>query len=39
MVAYIGSIYGPGIFLWLARYYQPVLDALIVLAVAGGQIR
>ncbi len=35
-VAYLGSIYGPSIFHWVGRYYQPVLYALIGLAVVGG---
>jgi membrane protein YqaA with SNARE-associated domain len=35
-VAYLGSIYGRSIFHWVGRYYQPVLYALIGLAVVGG---
>jgi membrane protein YqaA with SNARE-associated domain len=35
-VAWIGHIYGIGIVRWLSQYYQPVLYALIALAVLGG---
>jgi membrane protein YqaA with SNARE-associated domain len=34
-VAYLGSIYGPHIFRWIALYYRPALYALIALAVIG----
>ena len=37
-VAYLGSIYGRSIFHWVGRYYQPVLYALIGLAVVGGLV-
>ncbi len=35
-VAYVGHIYGKAIINWLSQYYQPVLYALIGLAVLGG---
>ncbi len=37
-VAYLGSIYGRSIFRWVGRYYQPVLYALIALAVVSGLV-
>src|ERR1035437_2598409 len=36
LLAYLGSIYGRQILRWLGRYYQPLLYALIALAVVGG---
>lgn len=33
LIAYLGSIYGRHILRWLARYYQPLLYALIALTV------
>ncbi len=38
LVAYLGSIYGRSIFHWFARYYQPVLYALIAIAVVAGLV-
>ena len=38
LLAYFGSIYGRRLVHWLGRYYQPVLCALIALAVAGGLV-
>ncbi len=36
LLAYLGSIYGRQILGWLGRYYEPLLYALIALAVVGG---
>lgn len=36
LLAYLGSLYGRQILRWLGRYYQPLLYALIGLAVVGG---
>lgn len=38
LLAYLGSIYGRQILRWLGHYYQPLLYALIVLAVLGGLV-
>jgi membrane protein YqaA with SNARE-associated domain len=35
-VAYLAHRYGQGIIGWVSRYYQPLLYALIILAVLGG---
>ena len=36
LVGYLASRYGQGVMRWLARYYHPVLYALIALSVAAG---
>jgi membrane protein YqaA with SNARE-associated domain len=34
-LAYLGSIYGHGVFHWMYRYYKPILYALLSLMVVG----
>ena len=36
LLAYLGTIYGHQILRWLGRYYDPLLYALIAVAVVGG---
>jgi membrane protein YqaA with SNARE-associated domain len=38
LLAYLGHIYGRSILRWLGKYYQPLLYALIGLAILGGLI-
>jgi len=35
LLAFLGHVYGHSILRWLGRYYQPLLYALIGLAVLG----